>query len=152
RLVVQKLTASVPCTVTQKEGFAMSVTTAMIVNWNARISALLRCLLFGGLAAMASWALSAPSARAQASTAQITVLYDAFGQTSTMKKDWGFSAYIEYGGKRILFDAGNDADIFAHNAAVKGIDLAKLDFAVVSHRHGDHTSGLNHLLKVNPAV
>jgi len=52
--------------------------------------------------------------------------------------------------KRILFDAGNDADIFAHNVAAKGIDLAKLDFAVVSHHHSDHTSGLNHLLKVNP--
>ncbi len=34
----------------------------------------------------------------------------------------------------------------------KGIDLTKLDFAIVSHRHGDHTSGLNYLLKVNPSV
>ena len=34
----------------------------------------------------------------------------------------------------------------------KGIDLAQLDFAVISHRHGDHTSGLSHLLKVNPGV
>jgi 7,8-dihydropterin-6-yl-methyl-4-(beta-D-ribofuranosyl)aminobenzene 5'-phosphate synthase len=75
-----------------------------------------------------------------------------FGKTSTMKKDWGFSALIEYGGKRILFDTGNNADIFAHNVEAKGIDLRQLDFAVASHRHGDHTSGLNHLLKVNPAV
>jgi 7,8-dihydropterin-6-yl-methyl-4-(beta-D-ribofuranosyl)aminobenzene 5'-phosphate synthase len=101
---------------------------------------------------MVSWAAGAPAAHAQASPAQITVLYDAFGKTSTMTKDWGFSAYIEYGGKRILFDTGNNAEIFAHNVAAKGIDLTKLDFAVVSHRHGDHTSGLNHLLKVNPAV
>ena len=72
--------------------------------------------------------------------------------TSTLKKDWGFSALIEYGGKRILFDTGNNAEIFAHNVAAKGIDLRQLDFAVISHRHGDHTSGLNHLLKVNPAV
>src|SRR5437763_2510223 len=91
-------------------------------------------------------------AHAQSTTAQITVLYDAFGGTSTMKKDWGFAALIEYGGKRILFDTGNNADIFAHNVAAKGIDLKQLDFAVVSHRHGDHTSGLNHLLKVNPSV
>jgi 7,8-dihydropterin-6-yl-methyl-4-(beta-D-ribofuranosyl)aminobenzene 5'-phosphate synthase len=69
-----------------------------------------------------------------------------------MKKDWGFSAFIEYGGKRILFDTGNKADIFAHNVEAKGIDLKQLDFAVVSHRHGDHTSVLNHLLKVNPGV
>lgn len=34
----------------------------------------------------------------------------------------------------------------------KGIDLTKLDFAVVSHRHGDHTSGLNYLMTVNPGV
>jgi 7,8-dihydropterin-6-yl-methyl-4-(beta-D-ribofuranosyl)aminobenzene 5'-phosphate synthase len=97
-------------------------------------------------------ALGAAPGYAQSSTAQITVLYDAFGKTSTMRKDWGFSALIEYGGKRILFDTGNNAEIFAHNVQAKGIDLTQLDFAIVSHRHGDHTSGLNHLLKVNPAV
>jgi 7,8-dihydropterin-6-yl-methyl-4-(beta-D-ribofuranosyl)aminobenzene 5'-phosphate synthase len=67
-------------------------------------------------------------------------------------KDWGFAALIEYGGKRILFDTGNNGDIFAHNVEAKGVDLKQLDFVVVSHRHGDHTSGLSHLLKVNPAV
>lgn len=91
-------------------------------------------------------------AQANPSVAQITVLYDAFGKTSTMRKDWGFSALVEYGGKRILFDTGNDAEIFAHNVKARGIDLTKLDFAVISHRHGDHTSGLKHLLKVNPGV
>jgi 7,8-dihydropterin-6-yl-methyl-4-(beta-D-ribofuranosyl)aminobenzene 5'-phosphate synthase len=89
---------------------------------------------------------------AQPDKAEITVLYDAFGKTSTMQKDWGFSAYIEYGGKRILFDTGNDAEIFAHNVQAKGIDLGTLDFVVVSHRHGDHTSGLNYLMAVNPSV
>jgi len=84
--------------------------------------------------------------------AEITVLYDAFGKTSTMTKDWGFSAFIEYDGKRILFDTGNSAEIFAHNVQAKGIDLTTLDFAVVSHRHGDHTSGLNYLMTVNPDV
>ena len=64
-----------------------------------------------------------------------------------MTKDWGFAALVEYGGKRILFDTGNNAEIFAHNVEVKGVDLTQLDFAVVSHRHGDHTSGLNHLSK-----
>lgn len=47
--------------------------------------------------------------------AQITILYDAFGKPSKMRKDWGFAAFIEYAGKRILFDTGNDADIFARN-------------------------------------
>jgi 7,8-dihydropterin-6-yl-methyl-4-(beta-D-ribofuranosyl)aminobenzene 5'-phosphate synthase len=108
---------------------------------------LIALLLFGGwVAAGATPALAGPS------KAQITVLYDAFGKTSTMMKDWGFSAFIEYGGKRILFDTGNNAEIFAHNVQAKGIDLTTLDFAVVSHRHGDHTSGLNHLMTVNPDV
>jgi 7,8-dihydropterin-6-yl-methyl-4-(beta-D-ribofuranosyl)aminobenzene 5'-phosphate synthase len=97
-------------------------------------------------------AIGACPAYAQSSAGQITVLYDAFGKTSTMKKDWGFSALIEYDGKRVLFDTGNNAEIFGHNVEAKGIDLKQLDFAVVSHRHGDHTSGLNYLLKVNPAV
>jgi 7,8-dihydropterin-6-yl-methyl-4-(beta-D-ribofuranosyl)aminobenzene 5'-phosphate synthase len=106
------------------------------------------------LAALAALAatIGVSAANAQTSAAQITVLYDAFGKTSTLTKDWGFAALIEYGGKRILFDTGNNAEIFAHNVEAAGIDLKQLDFAVVSHRHGDHTSGLSHLLKVNPAV
>jgi len=83
---------------------------------------------------------------------RITVLYDAFGKSSPLKKDWGFSAFIEYNGKRILFDTGNNADTFGQNAKALDIDLKKLDFAVISHRHGDHTSGLNYLLSVNPSV
>src|SRR4249920_3021398 len=97
-------------------------------------------------------AISASAASAQSTTGQITVLYDAFGKTSTMTKDWGFAALVENRGKRFLFDTGNNAEIFAHNVEAKSVDLRQLDFAIVSHRHGDHTSGLNHLLKVNPAV
>ena len=96
--------------------------------------------------------LSGTPASAEPLPAQITVLYDAFGKTSTMTKDWGFSAFVEHGGKRILFDTGNNAEIFAHNVKAKNIDLTKLDFVVVSHRHGDHTSGLNYLMTVNPDV
>ena len=97
-------------------------------------------------------AIGVSAANAQSSTGQITVLYDAFGKSTVMTKDWGFAAFVEYGGKRILFDSGNNAEIFAHNVEAKGVDLKQLDFAIVSHRHGDHTSGLNHLLKVNPKV
>lgn len=96
--------------------------------------------------------LFASTASATPVRAQITVLYDAFGKTPGMQKDWGYSAFIEYGGKRILFDTGNNPDILAENAKAKGIDLSKLDFVVMSHRHGDHMGGLTHVLKVNPTV
>ena len=90
--------------------------------------------------------------QADPNKAQITVLYDAFGKTSAMQKDWSFAAFIEYGGKRILFDTGNNSDVFANNVKAKGIDLTKLDFVVMSHRHGDHIGGLNYLLSVNSNV
>jgi 7,8-dihydropterin-6-yl-methyl-4-(beta-D-ribofuranosyl)aminobenzene 5'-phosphate synthase len=95
---------------------------------------------------------AAPMPPAAGTQAQVTVLYDAFGKTSDMHKDWGYAALVEYGGKRILFDTGNNPDILAHNAKAKGIDLSKLDFVVMSHRHGDHMGGLSYVLKVNPAV
>jgi len=84
--------------------------------------------------------------------AQITVLYDAFGKNPALQKDWGYAALIEYGGKRILFDTGDNPDILAHNAKVLRADLSKLDFVVMSHRHSDHMGGLNYLLSVNPKV
>ena len=83
---------------------------------------------------------------------QITILYDAFGRDPSMKKDWGFSALVEIGGKRILFDTGDDREIFAANARAKGVDFKTLDFVVVSHRHSDHIAGLSHVLAVNPEV
>ena len=83
---------------------------------------------------------------------QITILYDAFGKDSAMQKDWGYAALVEYGGKRILFDTGNNPEVLARNAKAKSIDLSNLDFVVMSHRHGDHMGGLAYLLKVNPKV
>jgi 7,8-dihydropterin-6-yl-methyl-4-(beta-D-ribofuranosyl)aminobenzene 5'-phosphate synthase len=83
---------------------------------------------------------------------RVTILYDAFGDRPGLERDWGFSALIEYGGRRILFDAGNDGQVFARNVRRLGVDLRRLDFAVISHRHADHTGGLAHLLRVNPAV
>jgi 7,8-dihydropterin-6-yl-methyl-4-(beta-D-ribofuranosyl)aminobenzene 5'-phosphate synthase len=83
---------------------------------------------------------------------RVTVLYDAFGAPSSLERDWGFAALVEYGGKRILFDTGNDAAIFERNVKALGVDLTKLDAVFISHRHGDHTSGLAYLLKVNPGV
>ncbi|HEV7365603.1 MAG TPA: MBL fold metallo-hydrolase, partial [Gemmatimonadales bacterium] len=83
---------------------------------------------------------------------RVTILYDAFGSHQGLTRDWGFAALVEYGGKRILFDTGNNAGIFAHNVRALGVDLRRLDFVVVSHRHGDHVAGLNYLLRVNPHV
>jgi 7,8-dihydropterin-6-yl-methyl-4-(beta-D-ribofuranosyl)aminobenzene 5'-phosphate synthase len=109
-----------------------------------------RLLLAGALASAAAGA--ALTETAGATEAKITILYDAFGNDASMKKAWGFSALVEVAGKRILFDTGNDHDIFAANVKAKGVDLTNLDFVVLSHRHSDHMAGLSHVLSVNPRV
>lgn len=82
----------------------------------------------------------------------VTILYDAFSDSKEVTKDWGFSALLEHDGKRILFDTGNNVVIFEHNVKALGVDLTKLDFVVISHRHADHSTGLQYVLKINPAV
>lgn len=99
-------------------------------------------------------ACSVPSATKQGQSTQpkVTVIYDAFGRDASMQKDWGYAALVEVGGRRILFDTGNDPQIFANNVKAKGIDLSHLDFVVLSHRHGDHMAGLGRVLEANPKV
>src|SRR5713101_2968674 len=108
-------------------------------------------LIAAGISSLSSIAAPARAAAPEPKH-QITILYDAFGTDPSMSKDWGFSALVEIAGKRILFDTGNDADIFAANVKAKGVDLKTLDFVVLSHRHSDHMAGLNYVLSVNPTV
>ncbi|HET7599511.1 MAG TPA: MBL fold metallo-hydrolase [Gemmatimonadales bacterium] len=96
--------------------------------------------------------VATPPARAAPSPSRVTIIYDAFITRPNLVRDWGFAALVEYRGKRILFDTGNDAETFERNVRALHLDLRRLDFVVVSHRHGDHTSGLNYLLRVNPRV
>jgi 7,8-dihydropterin-6-yl-methyl-4-(beta-D-ribofuranosyl)aminobenzene 5'-phosphate synthase len=103
-------------------------------------------LLLASLVATPAHAAPPPSPR------RVTILYDAFGEGAGLTRDWGFAALVEYDGRRILFDTGNNADIFARNVEALGVDLRTIDFAVISHRHGDHTAGLSYLLRVNPRV
>jgi len=122
-----------------------------------RVLPLWACLatavLLGGCTGNGSPAsLAADSAAQPIAQTRITILYDAFGSNAAMKKDWGFAALVEAGGKRILFDTGDDPAVFEHNVRVAGVDLKRLDFAVISHRHSDHMGGLTYLLRVNPTL
>jgi 7,8-dihydropterin-6-yl-methyl-4-(beta-D-ribofuranosyl)aminobenzene 5'-phosphate synthase len=107
-------------------------------------------LIAAGILGLVS--IAAPVTAASESKSQITILYDAFGTDPSITKDWGFSALLEIVGKRLLFDTGNDADIFAANVKAKGVDLKTLDVVVLSHRHSDHMAGLNYVLSINPTV
>ena len=107
----------------------------------------------GSIWVLSSCATTQPTPTTTAAPpARITVLYDAFGKDAAMTKDWGYAALVEINGKRILFDTGDDAAVLAKNVKAKGVDLTKLDFVVLSHRHSDHVSGLSYVLSVNPQV
>src|SRR5512140_2398500 len=113
--------------------------------------------LFASLLAVLTFAFPLPASPpapppVHTAPARVTILYDAFGTGRGLTQDWGFAALIEYDGRRILFDTGNDTAIFEKNVRALHIDLRRLDFAVISHRHGDHIAGLRYLLRVNPNV
>ena len=124
--------------------------------WHTPMSTLVSVVLVSALVlspgVRASTTGAQPMSTASAAHPRITILYDAFGKKASMKKDWGFAALVEVNGKRILFDTGDNPDIFAQNVKAAGVDLTRLDFVVISHRHGDHMGGLTYVLKINPQV
>lgn len=60
----------------------------------------------------------------------------------------GLSAHIRFGELRVLLDFGQ-SDAFARNADTLGIDLARVDHAVLSHAHYDHADGMTTFLARN---
>ena len=54
----------------------------------------------------------------------------------------GFSAFIVFDQRKILFDTGGDATILVGNVRALGLDLKKLDAVIISHNHWDHAYGL----------
>src|SRR5215469_11518429 len=93
--------------------------------------------ILSGSAAAILMPLVGGTAMSQEPAAKVTILFDAFGKPSDLKRGWGYSALIEYAGRRILFDTGSRAADFAHNVAALGIDLKRLDFVMLTHRHND---------------
>ncbi len=68
---------------------------------NSYSRAISRCVVALVLFIHTAKVFAALGADTNSTTAQITLLYDAFGKTSGMQKDWGYSALVEYSGKRI---------------------------------------------------
>ena len=79
---------------------------------------------------------------------RITALVENTANHPHVTAEHGLSLYIETAGKRILFDMGQ-SDLFWRNAEALGIDLSRVDIAVVSHGHYDHGGGLATFLNGN---
>src|SRR3954471_9225967 len=91
----------------------------------------MKLLLAGTITTVVMTTATIGTAAAAGPESRITILYDAFGKDASMRKDWGFSALVETAGKRILFDTGDDRDIFAANVKSKNVDLTCLPSALI---------------------
>jgi 7,8-dihydropterin-6-yl-methyl-4-(beta-D-ribofuranosyl)aminobenzene 5'-phosphate synthase len=74
----------------------------------------------------------------------LTSLMDDYCPRRGLVGEHGLSFLVEAGGKRVLFDAGQDG-AFMRNAEALGVDLSGLDAVVLSHGHYDHGGGLGAL-------
>lgn len=79
---------------------------------------------------------------------RIVTLVENTACREDLKAEHGLSLYLETGKQKILFDAGQ-SEAFACNAQTLGIDLSKVDTAVLSHGHYDHGGGLSRFLEIN---
>jgi 7,8-dihydropterin-6-yl-methyl-4-(beta-D-ribofuranosyl)aminobenzene 5'-phosphate synthase len=80
------------------------------------------------------------------STVRITVLVENTAQGAGLLAEHGLACWIEYAGRRVLFDTGQGG-VIASNAYRLGIPLYEADAVVLSHGHYDHTGGLVHVLR-----
>ena len=79
---------------------------------------------------------------------KIWVLVENTASCETFAAEHGLSLYLETGSRRILFDMGQSA-AFADNAEKMGVDLGKVDTAILSHGHCDHSGGMETFLSRN---
>jgi 7,8-dihydropterin-6-yl-methyl-4-(beta-D-ribofuranosyl)aminobenzene 5'-phosphate synthase len=82
----------------------------------------------------------------------LTVVFDNNAFDPRLQTGWGFAAWLEYGGRVVLFDTGADGAVLLDNLTTLGMEPKAIDIVVLSHIHGDHTGGLAGLLAVNPQV
>lgn len=78
----------------------------------------------------------------------ITSLLENTAARAGIAAEHGLSLYVETANRRILFDMGQ-TDLFARNAEALGIDLSRVDLAILSHGHYDHGGGLAAFLEIN---
>lgn len=82
---------------------------------------------------------------------KITILAENTVYQSGLMAEHGLSLFLEYNGKKYLFDTGQGM-VLEDNAEKLDIDLKNLDGLFLSHGHYDHTGGLKKLLEINPEI
>lgn len=79
---------------------------------------------------------------------KITTLIENRVSRSGLVAEHGLSFFIQHPDANILFDTGQTAG-FAINAKAMGIDIAAIDYLIISHGHYDHIGGLSYFIENN---
>jgi 7,8-dihydropterin-6-yl-methyl-4-(beta-D-ribofuranosyl)aminobenzene 5'-phosphate synthase len=64
------------------------------------------------------------------------------GSESGFRSGFGYAVYINFEGRKILFDTGVDGETLLHNLRGANVTIDDLDAVVISHEHSDHIGGL----------
>jgi 7,8-dihydropterin-6-yl-methyl-4-(beta-D-ribofuranosyl)aminobenzene 5'-phosphate synthase len=78
---------------------------------------------------------------------KISIIYDNCKENSDFQEGWGFSALLEIGQRKILFDTGNDRNAFFSNSEKMDIDCGEITDVIFSHKHHDHVAGCKEILE-----
>ncbi len=84
--------------------------------------------------------------------ARLSVVFDNVSHDQRLKTGWGFACFIEGFGPTILFDTGGEGRILLSNMAKLNLSPRDVEVVFLSHAHGDHVGGLEHVLAQNPKV
>lgn len=82
---------------------------------------------------------------------ELRIVYDNEAKGG-LKSDWGFSCFIDAGGRKIVFDTGASGDVLAYNMQKLGLRKEEVDVIALSHEHWDHVGGLDAVLHQNVRV
>ena len=78
---------------------------------------------------------------------KVTILVDNI-ENAGVPGEWGFCAYIEHNGKKLLLDTGA-SNLFADNAEKLNVSIEDVDMAFLSHGHYDHANGMEKFFEIN---
>lgn len=76
------------------------------------------------------------------------VLVENTSSRPELGSEHGMSLYLETEKHKLLFDTGA-SQLFADNAVKMDVDLSKVDLAILSHGHNDHSGGIRTFLEKN---
>jgi 7,8-dihydropterin-6-yl-methyl-4-(beta-D-ribofuranosyl)aminobenzene 5'-phosphate synthase len=82
---------------------------------------------------------------------RVTMLYENRCGDPGLQEGWGFSALVEYGESRILFDTGGDPRSFSMNAQKLKVPYEQITHLLFSHRHWDHIGGFRDVVQRMPS-